>query len=764
MLAALAAIVLSAQSTPHSFTVQGENFMLDGKPFVIRSGEMHYPRIPHEYWRSRLKMAKAMGLNTICTYVFWNVHEPTPGKWDFSGDYDLGKFIKTAQEEGLYVILRPGPYVCTEWDFGGFPAWLLKDRSMTVRSKDPQFLKLTESYMQKVGAVIKPLLIKNGGPVIMAQVENEYGSYGSDHVYMAAIRDIMKRSGFDCALSTSDGPGQGMLHGGTLPDCTSVINFGGGAEGAFAEFAKFRTGVPRMIGEYWAGWFDHWGSQHAGSNVQGNVRDIEWCLKNRVSFNLYMFHGGTNFGFMQGANGGTNDFGVDVTSYDYDSALNESGRVTPKYTAFRNAIARGTGETLPPVPSMPQPITIPQTMLTQSSPLLGNLGKPVHSERVQTFEDLDQAHGIVVYRTKTQQSGRLALAVEKLGDYATVFVNGVEQGTMDRRRNQKLMEIDVPAGGATIDIMVEALSRVNFGGLIPTERKGLEGKVTLGDQELTGWDQYLLPLTAPPKALAPVPTAVAGPMWYYGHVQVDQPGDTFLDMRKFTKGFVWLNGHNLGRFWRIGPQQTLYVPGVWLKKGTNYFVVLEDSGKIKNPIIEGLNEPILNEVLVDNTRLHRKPGQRLDLSGLTATQSGSLADGPNAQTVSLRTPTNARYLCLEALSAQDPSDVWTSLAEIWAYDADGKEIPRTTWKVLYADSEEINGEDGSAANVFDLQPTTIWHTQWSDKNPPHPHTLVIDFGKTVKVASVKLLPRQEGVHGRIKDYRLYLSPTPFKGI
>lgn len=759
MLAALAAIVLSA---PHTFTVQGEHFMLDGKPFVIRSGEMHYPRIPHQYWRSRLKMAKAMGLNTICTYVFWNGHEPTPGKWNFGGDYDLGKFVKTAQEEGLFVIVRPGPYICTEWDFGGFPAWLLKDRTMTVRSKDPKFLDLTEKYMQKVGTVIKPYLMKNGGPIIMAQVENEYGSYGSDHVYMGAIRDIMKRSGFDCLLFTSDGPGQGMLKGGTLPDLVSVVNFGGGAPGAFAEFAKFRTGVPRMIGEFWAGWFDHWGNQHAGSNLQGNVRDMEWCLKNGVSFNLYMFHGGTNFGFMQGSNGGSNDFGVDVTSYDYDSALNESGRITPKYTAFRNVIAEQTGEKLPPVPSMPEPIAIAKTTLTQSIPLR-SMGAPmVASTHVSTFEAMDQAYGLVHYRTNTRKFGRLELAVEKLGDYATVFVDGVRQGTMDRRKQQKTLTIDVPSNGATIDILVESLSRVNFGGLIPTERKGLDGKVTLGGEELTNWNQYLFPLNTPPSNLKPVTTALQEPTWYFGSLDVAAPGDTFLDMRNFTKGFVWVNGRNLGRFWRIGPQQTLYVPGVWLKKGANKIVVLEDSGKVANPTVEGLKEPILDEVLIDYSRLNRKPEQKLELGTEEPIYIGSLASGVAAQTVNFKV-SQGRYLCLEALNSQT-DDKFTTLAELWVIDENGHEIPRTNWKVLYADSEEINGEDGSANNVFDLQPTTIWHTQWQGKAPSHPHTLVIDLGQDVKATGIKLLPRQDADHGRIKGFKLYLSRTPFKGL
>jgi len=516
-----------------------------------------------------------------------------------------------------------------------------------------------------------------------------------------------------------------------------------------------------MIGEYWAGWFDHWGNQHAGSNVQGNVRDIEWCLKNGVSFNLYMFHGGTNFGFMQGANGGSNDYGVDVTSYDYDSALNESGRVTPKYTAFRNAIAGLVAEKLPPVPSMPEPIAIAKTTLTQSITLRSMGVGLVSSARPLTFEDMDQAHGIVIYKTYTNKFGRGDLTIDKLGDYATVFVGGVRQGTIDRRKQQKSLKIEIPAPGATIEIVVESLSRVNFGGLIPTERKGIDGRVRFGGEELTSWNQFLLPLNEPPRRLRPVDAAAKEPVWYFGSLDVPNPGDTFLDMRNFTKGFVWVNGHNLGRFWRIGPQQTLYLPGVWLRKGKNDIVLLEDSGKVEKPVVEGLTAPILDEVEIDYSKLNRKPGQKLDLAGVAPIQTGSLPQATGPITVAVSG--EGRYLCLEALSSHG-DDQWTSLAELWLLDENGHEIPRTGWKVLYADSEEINGEDGSASNVFDLQPTTIWHTQWQGKAPSHPHALVIDLGANVKVSGIKLLARQSGTNGRIKDYRLYLSKTPFRGL
>lgn len=755
MLASLAAFAIMQT---HSFTVKGEHFMLDGKPFVVRSGEMHYPRVPNQYWRSRLKMARAMGLNTICTYVFWNLHEPQPGQWNFSGDLDLGKFIKVAGEEGLKVIVRPGPYVCTELDFGGFPAWLLKDRSMTVRTNDVKFLTYTEGYMKQIGRIVKPLLIENGGPVIMAQVENEYGSYGADHEYMAAIRDMMIRNGFTGQLFTSDGPGQGMLSGGTLPDLPPTVNFGGGAPAAFAELAKFRPGGPRMIGEFWAGWFDHWGKGHHTSNLASNLQDLKWCLANDVSFNLYMFHGGTNFGFMQGSNGGANDYNVDTTSYDYDSALNESGRVTPKFLAFREAILSHTKEKVPAVPDMPPTMSVGPVEMMRGEPLLGFSAREHKSDRPLTFEDLDQAHGMMLYSTTTSEAGKLV--IDRLMDYAIVYLDDVKVGILDRRRGEN--SIDLPKAGR-LDILVESLSRVNFGRLLPTERKGIDGKVTLNDKEVLGWAHEKFPLTSISGlyAMSQIPPR-RGPYRYHASFEVAETRDTFLDMRNFTKGFVWVNGKNLGRYWRIGPQQTLYVPGVWLKKGRNEIILLDEADDVEKRTIQGLSYPILNEAIIDHKGVHREKDEKLDLAGLTPVNQGKLDAGSAAQTI--RFEAEGRYVCLQANSEHVLDGPFTSLAEIYALGADGKETSREKWKIAYADSEEIDNENGSAANAIDHQPTTMWHSRWGDAQPAHPHEIVIDLGEVVKISGLKLLPRQEGPNGRIKDYKVYVSRELFKGL
>ncbi|HSU67635.1 MAG TPA: beta-galactosidase family protein, partial [Tepidisphaeraceae bacterium] len=316
------------EAATHSFGVTGDQFLLDGKPFQILSGSMHYPRVPRPYWRDRMRKARAMGLNTLCVYVFWNAHEQRPGEFDFSGNLDIKAYIQTAQEEGLWVILRPGPYVCAEWEFGGLPWWLLKDPNMRVRTAYPGFVEAAGKYLHRLGEELAPLQITRGGPIVLCQVENEYGSFGSDHAYMQAIRKMIIDNGFDVTLYTSDGPG--LLEKGTLPGLVATINFGAGEDAAaqFSRLAQFRKNGPRMCGEYWDGWFDHWGETHHQVPTKTVTQGLEWMLSRGISVNLYMFHGGTTFGFMPGANQ-SKQYQPDITSYDYDAPLNEAGRPTP---------------------------------------------------------------------------------------------------------------------------------------------------------------------------------------------------------------------------------------------------------------------------------------------------------------------------------------------------------------------------------------------------------------------------------------------------
>lgn len=589
-----AAMVLSpaAFAEAHSFTVKNGKFQLDGKPFQIISGSIHYARVPRAYWRDRLKMAKAMGLNTITTYVFWNEQEPKPGEFDFTGNNDVAEFVREAQQEGLYVILRPGPYVCAEWEFGGFPAWLLKDHSMVVRSSDPKFIAATTDYMNHVGQQLAPLQIGNGGPIIAVQVENEYGSFGDDHAYMEQIHHIDLNAGFTKSLLyTADGAVQ--LPKGSLPELPAAINFGpGDAQKSFATLKKFRPNGPFMNGEYWDGWFDHWGSKHAVTNTAQQVKDLDWILRQGYSISIYMFEGGTSFGWMNGANSDGKNYQPDVTSYDYDAALNENGQPTPKYYAFRKVIAEDTGITPPPVPKAPQPRALPAFALKQSVSLWKTLPKPVHSENPLSMEDLNQAYGYILYRTELHGPVRGELALNTLHDYAQVYLNGKLLGTLDRRLGTSKLPLRVTAAKARLDILVENTGRVNYTVAIRGERVGILGGVTLADKPLTGWDNYTLPMLWP-QYFTYTAAPCTGPCFYRATFNIDKAADTFLDTGALTKGEVWVNGSPLGRFWNIGPEKTLYLPGPWLRQGNNEVVIFDLKAQ-PGRSLQGLDHSILN--------------------------------------------------------------------------------------------------------------------------------------------------------------------------
>ncbi len=579
-------------SIQHKLTVGDGEFLLDGKPFQIISGEMHYARIPREYWRARLKMARAMGLNTISTYVFWNLHEPKPGVYDFHGQLDVAEFIRIAQEEGLYVILRPGPYVCAEWDLGGLPAWLLATPDIVLRSDDPKFMQPAARWLTRLGQELAPLQATRGGPIIAAQVENEYGSFDNDKQYMKHIYDLIAGAGFrESLLYTADGPEQ--LPKGTLPGVPAVVNFGPGeAQAAFKALAAFRPGQPLMAGEYWAGWFDHWGGKHEVTDAALQTRDLEWMLGQGYSVNLYMFHGGTTFGFMNGANY-DKAYQPDTTSYDYDAALDESGRPTKKYYEFREVIAKhDPAVKLPDVPESVLPIAIPRFPLYESSSVWKNLGAPVKSESLLAMEMVDQAYGYILYRTQLTGSINGELHIEGMHDYAKVYVNGNEQGTLDSRLGQSTVELHSGDSENDVDILVENGGRINFTKHLRDERKGILGAVTLGGKELHGWQIYRLPMNdLSGLVLKPNGGGRLGPSFLHGTFALNQIGDTYLDMRGQSKGVAWVNGHLLGRFWNIGPQYTLYVPGAWLKTGVNDVVVFDLDGKA-NHDLRGLASPV----------------------------------------------------------------------------------------------------------------------------------------------------------------------------
>ena len=576
----------------HTFAVGDGKFLLDGKPFQVISGEMHYQRIPREYWRERFRMAKAMGLNTVTTYVFWNVHEPRPGVYDFTGNNDVAEFVREAQQEGLWVILRPGPYACAEWEFGGYPAWLLKNHEIVLRSRDPKFMEPARRWINRLGKEVAPLQIGSGGPIVLVQVENEYGSFGNDHAYMEEIHKMLVDAGFTQAvLYTADGAEQ--VPAGSLPELPVGINFGGSdnAQREFEILKKYRPNGPFINSEFWDGWFDHWGSSHAGSNSSKETANLEWMLKQGYSVSVYMFHGGTSFGWMNGANWDRNQYLTDVTSYDYDAALNESGRPTKKYAAFREVIAKTTGATPRPVPTVAPPQKIPEFKLEESASLWDVLPMPVKSEQVQSMEDLDQAYGYILYRTLLKKAADGELVLEDLHDYAQVYLDGSLEGTLDRRLRQNKIRLKARVG-ARLDILVENTGRINFSEALRGERKGITKQALLGGEPLLGWEIYPLPM----KDVAKLPFKTEqckGACFYRGTLNAEKQLDTFLDTSAFAKGQVWLNGRAMGRVWNIGPQKTLYLPGPWLKSGENEVIVFDLQGE-SGRILRGLDSPVLD--------------------------------------------------------------------------------------------------------------------------------------------------------------------------
>jgi beta-galactosidase len=567
--------VAAFSATKQTFGIEGEQFVLNGKPFQILSGSMHYPRVPREYWRDRMRKLRAMGLNTLCTYVFWNLHEPEPGHFDFTGNLDLAAYIRMAQEEGLLVLLRPGPYVCAEWEFGGFPYWLLKTPAAQVRSSDPRFLNAAAKYMKRVGDETASLQITQGGSIIMVQVENEYGSFGSDQSYLQAIRKMISDAGFDVPFFMSNGPTLKALTNGTLPDTLSTINFGAGeAAKHFAELAKFRQGIPRMCTEYWDGWFDHWGERHHTVPASRVNLGLEWMVSRGISVNLYMAHGGTSFGFMNGANF-ERSYQPTVSSYDYDAPLDEAGRPTPKFHAIRRVLQKQLkpGDDLPDLPPASNSIEIRSFEVKQCAPLGSLLQNPIRSARPKTMEDCGQAYGYILYRTHPEQGGQGTLKVTGLHDFAVIHQGERFLGTLDQRLHQATLEVSLQTS-QPLDILVENTGRVNFGPHLVNDTKGITGSVTFDDQELGQWEIYTLPMIDL-SALPFSEEAAQGPAFYKGSFDLGTVGDTFLDMRTWGKGCVWVNNRNLGRYWSLGPQRSLYLPAPWLKAGRNEVVIFD---------------------------------------------------------------------------------------------------------------------------------------------------------------------------------------------
>ena len=577
LLLALNSVSAQSPASPHTFTVSGGQFQFDGKPYQVISGEMHYPRVPRAYWRDRFRKARAMGLNSITTYVFWNLHEPRPGVYDFSGQNDIAEYIREAQQEGLNVILRPGPYVCAEWELGGYPSWLLKDRSLVLRGSDPKYLAAMNRWFARLGKEIEPLLLRNGGPIIAVQVENEYGSFDDDHAYMQAVKKALQQNGMGAGvLYTADGAER--IPAGSLPELPAVINFGPGeAKRAFSALKALRPEGPYMSGEYWAGWFDHWGEKHHVTDAAREASEVEWMLRSGFSVSIYMFHGGTSFGWMNGANSDGKNYEPDTTSYDYNAPLNEIGQPTKKYFALRDVIARVGGQPLPPVPSSADARAFSISTQMESASLWSNLPKPIESATLLTMEDLDQAYGYILYRTELAPGDASELQIEGLHDYAQVYVDQKLIGSLDRRLDTSKLNLPIAKSAGTLDILVENTGRVNFTKVIRGERKGITGAVRIGGKDPARWKIYSLPMNKL-KDLHFSSGTCEGPCFYRTSMNVTEAADTFIDTHSVQKGEAWINGIPLGRFWSIGPQFTLFTPGPWLHAGQNEVVLFDLMG------------------------------------------------------------------------------------------------------------------------------------------------------------------------------------------
>jgi beta-galactosidase len=590
----------NAQTVNHTFTLGDTDFLLDGKPLQMISGEMHYTRIPREYWRERMKMAKAMGLNTIATYVFWNAHEPVQGKYDFTGNNDIAEFVRIAKEEGLWVVMRPSPYVCAEWEFGGYPWWLLKDKNLKVRSKDAAFVNAYRSYMMEVGKQLAPLQVNHGGNILMVQLENEYGSYSNDKEYLDLNQKIFREAGFDGLLFTCDGPSQ--MPAGYLPGYLPAVNGEDNPAKVKELINKYHNGKgPYYIAEWYPGWFDSWGKLHGGSNADNDPKKLDEVLSAGISINMYMFHGGTTRDFMNGANMSKSEaYAPQTSSYDYDAPLDEAGNPTPKYYKLRAVIAKHlpAGVTLPEVPEKKKrTYALEVIKFSGTANLFSNLGKPIEAEKPMSFEDLDQGYGLVLYRTTLKDAANGLLKIKELRDYATVYLNGKRISVLDRRLKQDSLQLNSPTANSVLDILVENTGRINYGPYLTDNCQGITERVTLNGQELTGWKMYSFPFTTTAgfKYLPAQNEDELQPVLYRGTFSLRGTGDTYLDMHDYGKGFVFVNGHNLGKYWNIGPQQTLYVPAVWLKKGINEVVVFDElMGNHKD--LSTFDHPVLGEV------------------------------------------------------------------------------------------------------------------------------------------------------------------------
>ena len=555
-------------------TIGERDFLLDGEPHQIISGALHYFRIHPDQWVDRIHKARLMGLNTIETYVAWNAHAPVRGEFRTDGGLDLARFLELVQAEGMHAIVRPGPYICAEWHNGGLPAWLFVDPEVRPRRSEPQFLKAVTEYLEAVYAIVAPLQISQGGPVVLVQIENEYGAYADDKEYLAELVRVTRAAGITVPLTTIDQPEPAMLTAGSLPGLHLTASFGSRSTERFETLRSFQPTGPLMCMEFWNGWFDSWGTHHHTTSAEQSAAAAEEILAAGGSINFYMFHGGTNFGLTNGAND-KGRYEPIATSYDYDAPLDEAGNPTAKYFAFREVIARYA-----PVPderpavAAPAPVfDVPidrQAWLFSYGPTLGSLEK---HDLAPSFDQIDHTGGFVVYETELTGTGPGVLLFDEIRDRALVYLDSAPVGVLARDTHERVIRL--PSATGRLTLLVEDQGRVDYGPRLG-EHKGLIGPVRLDGRPLTGWTVRPLDIdrlgTLP---LIPEDDLGWGPAVAHVDVDLAEPTDLFLETTGWGKGLAWMNGFALGRYWRRGPQETLYVPAPATRAGSNRLVVLE---------------------------------------------------------------------------------------------------------------------------------------------------------------------------------------------
>ena len=560
------------------FEIGESEFLLDGEPFRILSGSLHYFRVHPDLWADRIDKARRMGLNTIETYVPWNAHSPRSGDFDTSGMLDLERFLRCVADAGMYAIVRPGPYICAEWDNGGLPAWLFRDPAVGVRRQEAHFLAAVEDYLGRVLNLVRPMQVDLGGPVILVQVENEYGAFGDDPAYLKALVETIRGAGITVPLVTVDQADDAMLAAGGVDGALRTASFGSRATERLAILRRHQPSGPLMCMEFWDGWFDHWGGRHHTTSVRHAASELDALLAAGASVNLYLFHGGTSFGLTSGANDkGT--YRPTVTSYDYDAPLDEAGTPTPKYHAFREVIARyapvraaapGVAE---PAPEQAVPLGEPIHLLADPAAW----GEWTQHPVAPVLDELGPQVRLGLYRVELRGGGGPeVLTVGEVRDRALVFLDGGPVGVLEREHHERALTL--PRGRGRLEILVEDQGRVNYGPRIG-EEKGLVGPLLLGGEPVTDWSVCAIDLDRVPRVWDPAPApdgqSGIGPAAWRAAFEAAPGTDLFLDTSRWGKGIAWVNGFCLGRYWRRGPQHTLYVPGPIVREGGNELVVLE---------------------------------------------------------------------------------------------------------------------------------------------------------------------------------------------